>query len=357
MRLFGKKKKQEEEYEDDEFEEERPRRRKRRLRDEDFKDLNPENSKKRKTPPKPWGKRERMTVLIALGLTVGLSAIFYMSSKNWYTSLVSGFANTFNKFGANNYELEGTTEEQNKARSVIAEFNNKTKGLSGVYGFYVLRLGTDTGYGIGQDETFQAASLIKLPVVIAMYKEAEAGGLKLDAKYVLKEQDKLKGAGSLSGKPAGYELTYRSMLRLMGKQSDNTAFNIARKTLGDEIIIETISNIGMDNTSFEKNTTTPKDVAEFFYKLWNGELITQASRDEMIEFLQDTIYEDWLAAGTPDVKVAHKFGREVNVLNDAGIVFAEKPYVLVIMGKGIVEREANSFYPDFSSFVYSQEGM
>jgi hypothetical protein len=40
-----------------------------------FRDLNPKNKKKRKEPPKPWGKKERMIALIILLVTVIASAI------------------------------------------------------------------------------------------------------------------------------------------------------------------------------------------------------------------------------------------------------------------------------------------
>ncbi len=64
MFLFGKKKKEEEEI----LEEDLPAKKK-------FKDLRSENKKKRKEPVKPWGKPERLLVLVVLGLTVGVSAI------------------------------------------------------------------------------------------------------------------------------------------------------------------------------------------------------------------------------------------------------------------------------------------
>ena len=47
-----------------------------------FRDLNPKNKKRRKEPPKPWGKKERVTVLIVLLFTVIVSAILVFGAKS-----------------------------------------------------------------------------------------------------------------------------------------------------------------------------------------------------------------------------------------------------------------------------------
>lgn len=73
MALFGKKNDEEEDYEDDEGVIGEERRDKKLTRK--FKDLNSKNKKKRKEPPKPWGKRERLIVALALLSTVVISAI------------------------------------------------------------------------------------------------------------------------------------------------------------------------------------------------------------------------------------------------------------------------------------------
>ena len=71
--------------------------------------------------------------------------------------------------------------------------------------------------------------------------------------------------------------------------------------------------------------------------------------------MTDTIYESWIAEGVPDsVDVAHKFGRETHVVNDAGIVITQRPFVLVVLSKGVVEREADKIIPEIAEMVYSK---
>lgn len=183
--------------------------------------------------------------------------------------------------------------------------------------------------------------------------EAEKGSLSLESKYKLKNSDKVPGAGSLYLKPEGYEISYRDLIRLMGHESDNTAFNICRKFLGDEKINQIARQIGMTKTDISANETSPKDIGIFFSNLWKSSFVSQKDKDELLSYLTNTIYENWLVAGVPkEVGVAHKYGREVHVVNDAGIVFTDKPYVVVIMTKGIIEREADEIFPNLSKIIY-----
>jgi beta-lactamase class A len=258
--------------------------------------------------------------------------------------------------GEKTFVIEGQKEDEEVSERVISEFNMLTNNLSGVYGFYVIDLKNGFAYGVNQRENFEPASLNKLPVILGLYMESDAGNLDLNAKYTLKNSDKLAGSGTLYSKPAGMVLTYRDLIRYMGKESDNTAYNIARRILGQEKIESVIRAVGMENTVVSGNDqkTTPEDIGTFFRRLYLGGLITDSSKVEFLGFLTDTIYEDYLAAGVPDgVKVAHKFGRELHILNDAGIVYSENSYVIVIMSKGIVEKEADQFIPQFAKIVYN----
>jgi hypothetical protein len=71
-----------EEYEEEDDEiEDREERQKKLFRNKDFRDLNPKDKKARREPKKPWGKKERLLVLVTILLTAGLSAFLYLSSR------------------------------------------------------------------------------------------------------------------------------------------------------------------------------------------------------------------------------------------------------------------------------------
>lgn len=318
------------------------------------------NRKKKKDSPGPWTKKERLLVTYFFLGTVVLSGVLALSARSWK---LPNFPRirlpSFEIFKGGIITIEGNlpnSANQQKADSVVSAFKDKTKGLSGVYGLYVLDLDDNFDYGVNEKETFQAASLIKLPVMLTMYMEEAKGNINLEEEYSLKSSDKVGGAGSLQYKDEGYEITYRELLELMGQESDNTAFRIVRNLLGDQKIQKTIDEIGMTRSGLIDNETTPKDIGLFFEKLWKGNLISNENRDELLGFLTDTIYEAWLADGIPaDIQVAHKFGRETNVVNDAGIVFSENPFVVVILSKGVVGREADEIFPELARDIYNQE--
>lgn len=322
------------------------------------KDKDKSSSKKGSKKDGKWGKKERLIVFIALFLTVGTSGVLALSARNWKLPglpriKVPSFSSPF---GEKTIVIEGNKKDREKSEAAVSSFVETTNELSGVYALYVVRLDSGSSYGVNEFETMQAASLVKLPVMATFYKEAEEGNIDLETEYNLKEEDKTDGSGSLEGEKAGYSLTYRELVKFMGKESDNTAFNASVRILGEEKIDNLMAQIGMTNTSIEKNTTTPYDVGLFFEGLWNTEFLSETSRDELLEFMTNTSYEEWIAAGTPsDVRVAHKYGAELQAVNDAGIVFAERPFVLVIMGDGVVGREADEIFPELSRQIYNIE--
>ncbi len=350
--MFFKKNKTDEDFED--YQERGRKWIKRVPKDEEFRDLNPKNQKKRKEPKKPWGKKERLFVLIIIFLTAGVSLILSLDSYSWK---ISGLPSVpFSLFKEETFMIEGNKKEKEKSEKIISEFKKRTDGLSGMYGLYIINLENGYSFGVNKDETFQAASLIKLPVMISVLWEVESGNLEFGKTYRLKNSDKIGGSGSLYNKPEGFEITYKDLFVLMGKQSDNTAFNIFRKILGDSKIEETIRKIGMLNTSLKENKTTPRDIGILFQKVWEGDILSNSFKEDFFEALEDTIYESWLAAGIPkEVRIAHKYGREVHVVNDAGVVFSKNPYVVVILSKGVKEKEADEIFPILSRLIYEVE--
>jgi len=344
MRLFGK----EEEYEDEDILEEEEKKLK-------IRDLKPENKRKRKEPPKPWGRKERSLILGVLLFTVLIASFLALSARDWKLPHLPQLSFSLPKLSSETIIIEGGKADRESAEVAKNNFKGLTSSLSGVYALDVVRLDNNFEYGVNERQVMQAASLIKLPVLATLYQEAEKGTIDLDSKYTLKNSDKVGGAGSLINKPAGTQITYRELARLMGKESDNTAFNIVRNLFGDDKINKVIAEIGMEKTSLKENETTPKDIALFFKKLWQGEITNNSDKEEILSYLTDTIYENWIVAGIPDVRVAHKYGREVHVINDAGIVMTDKPFVLVLMTQGIIESEGDKVIPQLAKVIYNIE--
>jgi len=330
MSIFSRAKREEIDDEEEVVEEEYSRKKK-------IRDLAPENRKKRKEPLKPWGRTERIIVLVFILLSVLIPAGLSASARNWKLPGLPRLSLPKLSFNRGPIIIEGDDTDKKKTEAALDYFQSSVKDLSGVYGLYIIRLDDGSSYGFNQSEIMQAASLIKLPIMAATYRQAESGEIDLDLK------------------PEGSNSTYRQLLGAMGQRSENAAQITIITSLGAPRIQETIEELGMKNTFLEENLTTPKDIGMFFQKLWKGLIVSEEHRDEMLEFLTDTSFEDWIAAGIADVRVAHKYGREMHVVNDAGIVFSEPPMVLVLMGDGIVESEADKFIPEAAAKIYQIE--
>jgi len=348
MKLFGKEKEKENEVEDDELDPEEK---------SDKKPSKTVRRRKKKEKPKEWGRRERLIVLTVLILTVTASGVLALVARNWKLPGIPRIKvpeiPSISLLTEETIYLEPNKDNLSMQDSIKSEFDMLTRNLSGVYGLSVIKLSDGFSVGINSGEDFEPASLGKLPVMMTAYRRYDKEMFDLDAEYVLKDSDKIGGSGSLSLQPAGTILIYRAMLSRMGKESDNTSFGILRKTLGNDTIDTTIRELGLKNTSLVDNVTTPDDIAHIFKELYSGSYITPESADEFLVNITDTIYESWIPEGTPEgVRVAHKFGREVHVVNDAGIVYADEPYVIVVMSKGIIEKEADEVIPLISKMVY-----
>lgn len=326
MGLFTSKKDADLEDEFDEIDE--PRRVRRQ-----FKDLNPENKRQRKEPPKPWGIKERLVILFVLLGTVITSGVLALSARNFKLPQLPAFKlstiSNLNPFKEQTIIVgnKGSKVSQEEIEKTKKEFKDMTNDYSGIYSFYIYDINGDYYYGLNHQEVMQAASLIKLPVMYTAYKEFESGSLSREENTPL--------------------------LEAMGKRSDNGSFIKMVNILGKEKINKNIAELGMSKTSLSENTTTPEEMGIFFKKLYKNELMGSKDTKELQSFMTDTIFEEWLKPGIPeDIKLVHKYGRELHSVSDAGIVFSKKPFVMVIMTDGVIEREADELIPKLSKLLY-----
>ncbi len=325
-----------------------------------IRDLKPKNKAKRKEPVKPWGRAERLLIFTVLGITVGVSVVLSAIARGGLSVpnlSVQGpkIASGGISFGET-YIFEKKTNDDDCCGEQVLKFRELTDDLTGTYGFYVIRLSSSEEYGYNEEEIFQAASLIKLPTIVALYMDAEDGNVDLDAYHVLKDSDKLGGNGFLASYKEGTKISYRDLAKYSLHNSDNTAFNIIENYLGDRKIQGVIASLGMKDTSIYDNLTSPKDIAFLLKKIYKAEIMNEENSKEVISFMKDTPFASWIVAGLPEgTDVASKYGREIRVVNDAAIINSTKPYVLVVMSKDVNELEADKILPTISETIFQQE--
>jgi len=240
-------------------------------------------------------------------------------------------------------------DERAQVEEELGDVRQKIESYEGVAGVYVRDLEGDWGYGVRPDEQFFAASIIKIPVMVAVYRKVDEGELSFSQMVKIEEEDWAAGAGWLQWEEAGTKQTVGDLLLLMMTQSDNVATNaLVRLVGGADHVNEVAKSLGAENTllyqrvSSERaavptldNRSTPRDMATMLEKIADGEAASDKSCGYMIEFMKLNELDWWLDAGLPaDIYAANKAGWLYQVFDDVGIVRAgDHPYVVAILSK------------------------
>lgn len=220
---------------------------------------------------------------------------------------------------------------------------------------------------IAPDVAFHAASTMKVPVMIELFRQAEAGLLSLDdplpvrnefhsivdgSVYRLSEGDDSDTAVYAA---AGGTLTLRQLCEAMITVSSNFATNLLIEKLGVENIRRTTASLGAtgmkvlrgveDQKAFDRglsNTTTGRGLLVLFDALAHGRAVSPRADAAMVDILKRQEFKDGIPAGLPPgTPVAHKTGTITRVHHDAGLVLGPRPYVLVVLTRGFDEEKTS----------------
>jgi beta-lactamase class A len=218
---------------------------------------------------------------------------------------------------------------------------------------------------IDPDKTYHAASTMKVPVMIELFRQAEAGTLSLDEPLPIRNEFHSIVDGSVYRldvsddsdgevyKAIGGTLTLRQLCEAMITVSSNFAANLLIERLGVENIRGTVKKLGADgmqllrgvedDKAFEKgmnNTTTARGLLVLLDRLANGPAVSAKADAEMIAILLRQKFNTAIPAGVPaGTRIAHKTGTITKIHHDAAIVFGPKPYVLVVLVRGLQEEK------------------
>jgi beta-lactamase class A len=232
---------------------------------------------------------------------------------------------------------------------------------------------------VNPDEVFHAASTMKIPVMIELFHQVQQGKVKLDDKLTVKNEFhslvdksvyKLNAADDSETelyKAERKERTLRQLCELMITESSNLATNLLIEKLGVENIRATVKALradGMnvrrgveDSKAFDKglnNTTTARALEEILYAIAQGKVIDEAACKEMTGILERQKFNEGIPAGLPKgTKVAHKTGEITKIHHDAAIVFAPRPFVLVILVRGMADiKDSSALMADITRQLY-----
>jgi beta-lactamase class A len=221
---------------------------------------------------------------------------------------------------------------------------------------------------IQPDVEFHAASTMKVPVMIELFRQARAGLVRLDEPLLVKNEFTSIVDGSpytLSMgddsdaevyKRAGRTMTLLELCEPMITVSSNFATNLLIQRLGAPNVQRTVDGMGAqgmivrrgveDSKAFAKglnNSTTARALMVLMEHIARLQAVDAGASRQMLDILKRQQFNDAiparLPAGTP---VAHKTGEITKIHHDAAIVLAPKPFVLVVLVRGIEDRKQSA---------------
>jgi len=268
-----------------------------------------------------------------------------------------------------------TSSLEDAKKSVLARIEK-----SGVdVGIAFRTLDGKDGWYSRADESFHAASTMKVPVLIELFHQVNDGKLALSDFLIVRNEFRSIVDGSpfkldVSDdseadlyKAEGQTRTISQLAELMITVSSNLATNLLIEKLGVENIRATVHSLGADGMNvlrgvedgkaFQKgmnNTTTARGLAVLMTAIADGKAVDQESSQRMVAILERQEFNEAIPAGLPaGTRVAHKTGDITKVHHDAAIVYAKRPFVLVILVRGIAEdKEAYKLMAAITSDLY-----
>lgn len=261
-----------------------------------------------------------------------------------------------------------STPHHAETHMLEAELSALVNTSGGEVAVYYRDLGSNDSLLMNADVRMHAASTMKVPVMIQLFKDRDAGFLSLDdtlsvkttfssildgTPYTLTEEsDSDSTLYNLTGK----SITYRDLTELMITVSSNLATNLLMEVVDPTRVTESMRELGADSIQVLRgvedgpayeagisNTTTARDLGIIMTALARGEAVSPEASREMLEILERQRLRSKIPANLPPgVRVAHKTGSITGISHDAGVVFPEgtPAFVLVILTRGFESQEA-----------------
>ena len=280
------------------------------------------------------------------------------------------------------FVLQYTVAQKMSMEQLKQDIRNKLAPVNGNFAVAFIDLKTGQTLFINEKENFHAASTMKTPVMIEVFKQAKAKKFAMSDSILLKNTFKSIIDGSpfsldiaddsadsiyqkISQKMTIYDLTYQMIIR-----SSNLATNVLIDLVNAKNVNATMRSFGAkdiqilrgveDTKAFNaglNNTVTAYDLMLIFEKIAKHKTVSKHASKEMIKILTDQYFHSIIPAKLPKtVVVAHKTGSITGVQNDSGIVYLPdgRKYVVVLLSKNLTDVKAGvAALADISEMLYN----
>ena len=242
----------------------------------------------------------------------------------------------------------------------------------GRVGIYLRDLKHDRTWTYHADDLFPSASLIKVPIMCAVFEKIREGDLTLGTRLVLRRRERFGGSGTLKWYPDRSKFTVRELLEHLMVESDNTAMKMLIDAIGFGFLQEQFQKIGLTYTQIHpsglslaagkvatENYTTAHEMAGLLEKIHDGVMVDRFSSEMMVELMKKKKPRRRLAQNLPvGWEIAHKTGLLRRACHDVAIVTSPDGefIIAVLTGQNRDYKRAKAFIAKVGRTVYTYYG-
>ncbi len=247
------------------------------------------------------------------------------------------------------------------ARADTAALHRRLDSLSdahrGVVGYSISNLETGERLSRRGDEPFPTASLIKVPIAVALMEQVSLGQLSLDDRITVLRIEKVPGAGLLQFLHDGAEITIRDAAWLMLTISDNTATNLLLSRLEMRRVWEAMEKRSLPRTKVHSKVflrlasvapdssvkyglgvSTPNEMARLFALLADGKAVSPAADSVLIDMLDHNDDNQLLQRYVDGLRAPHKTGATDAVRTECTIFHLQSRVVACVFTRENVDQ-------------------
>ncbi len=232
----------------------------------------------------------------------------------------------------------------------------------GTFGVSAKNLSAGETVRLNADDVFNTASVIKVLVMVELFRQVGNGSVSLEERMELDDQYRVGGSGVLNEFSSGLSPTLHDLCTAMITVSDNVATNMLVTRLGLDAVNECASTLGLKQTrmnrliSFapvgpgerkELGVTTPDEMQRLYEGLARGWVVSSSASTEMLRILSRQHYRASIPRFLPDTYdavtgeseplIANKTGAVSGVRNDVALLrFKDgREWIIAVLAKGL----------------------
>ncbi len=322
----------------------------------------------------PVGAASAAGVILVAGFAVGFFSSQAMGSPGFSLALDSDTPYVFIKplIGVTTPKSYGQAKLASLHTSVARTASAMPAGSLTRYAYYFRDLTSGAWTGINEEDQYDPASMLKIVVAVAAYKQEEATPGFLSRRLVYTQDlANVNAAFPFAPKIAlsvGQSYSVPFLLKEMLSNSDNAAKDLLLSSIDQSVIDKVYIDLSIpkpNDTNSAGYTISPQDYSRFLRIIYYGTYdLSWQNSNELMQLLNDATFTSGLVAGVPDsVRVAHKYGEHVIgtggvangvELSDCGIVYhPERPYLICVMTEGKDPLQLANFIAQVSRATYT----